>query len=162
MRRAVVPQAYYTIRELSNHAEELWVLRALGDEILRSGPGGDGDPWLREHLARDYLGCWHNPIEGMHDGYDAALCNKGLSRWANYCERGLSTLPATNARLSSNRSSAEPWKQLLPLTLRAPSHGVQMSRGLWSCCVVQRASKILTSTACTTTASTLAWRRYAA
>lgn len=83
---AVRLQAYYTIRELSNHAEELWVLRALGDEILRSGPGGDGDPWLREHLARDYLGCWHNPIQGMHDGYDAALCNKGLSRWANFCK----------------------------------------------------------------------------
>lgn len=87
-------KAYYTIRELSNHAEELWVLRALGDEILRGGSGSAlDDPWLREHMGgRDYLGCWHNPVEGMHDGYDAALCNKGLSRWANYYVEGLAEL----------------------------------------------------------------------
>ena len=48
-----------------------------------------GDPWLLEHLlgGSGYAACWHNHIE---DGdYDAALCNNGLSRWANYYVEGL-------------------------------------------------------------------------
>ena len=43
-------KAYYTIRELSNHAGELWMLRSLGSEVLRAGRGMTGDPWLLEHL----------------------------------------------------------------------------------------------------------------
>ena len=31
---------YYTIRELSDHADELWVLRSLGHEVLTKGKGG--------------------------------------------------------------------------------------------------------------------------
>ena len=30
---------YYTTRELSNHAAEIWMLRALGDEIMDNGSG---------------------------------------------------------------------------------------------------------------------------
>ena len=83
-------KAYYTIRELSNHAAELWVLRSLGDEVLRDGVGMTGDPWMREHLMSRYTACWMNPIEsGSATDYDAALCNKGLSRWANYYVEGL-------------------------------------------------------------------------
>ena len=82
-------KAYYTIRELSNHAAELWALRSLGHEVLRRGGGGTGDPWLQEHLVSGYRACWHNPIAGTTGEYDAALCNKGLSRWANYYVEGL-------------------------------------------------------------------------
>ena len=82
-------KAYYTIRELSNHATELWALRSLGHEVLRSGSGGTGDPWLQEHLVTGYRSCWHNPIAGTMGEYDAALCNTGLSRWANYYVEGL-------------------------------------------------------------------------
>ena len=31
---------YYTVRELTNRAPELWALRTLGDEVLADGPGG--------------------------------------------------------------------------------------------------------------------------
>jgi hypothetical protein len=43
---------YYTTRELSNHAEELWFLRALGDEIIDNGSGpndhGSAFVWARQ------------------------------------------------------------------------------------------------------------------
>ena len=82
-------KAYYTIRELSNHADEIWVLRSLGDEVLTRGDGG-GDPWTHEHLGSGYRACWQNPLS---DGdFDSALCNRGLSRWANYYVEGLREL----------------------------------------------------------------------
>ena len=45
---------YYTVRELSNRALEIFALRSLGDEILSYGPGG-GFSWLQEHLVSDYI-----------------------------------------------------------------------------------------------------------
>jgi len=89
-------KAYYTVRELSSWADELWVLRSLGDEVLASGRGG-GDPWTSEHLVDGYAACWQNPLS---DGtFDAALCNKGLSRWVNYYVEGLRTLLRPPVRL---------------------------------------------------------------
>ena len=79
---------YYTIRELSDHADELWVLRSLGEEVLTRGRGG-GTAWTNEHLE-DYRACWQNPLSD--GGFDSALCNDGLSRWANYYIEGLRTL----------------------------------------------------------------------
>ena len=80
-------KAYYTVRELSTHADELWVLRSLGDEVLKEGPAGGGDAWSHEHLVEDYAACWQTPLA---DGtFDAALCNTGISRWVNYYVEGL-------------------------------------------------------------------------
>ena len=85
-RRGVKVKAYYTVRELSNHAEELWVLRSLGDEIFADGVGG-GDPWANEHLVDHYAACWQTPLA---DGtFDSALCNTGISRWVNFYVEGL-------------------------------------------------------------------------
>ncbi|MBI5010869.1 MAG: hypothetical protein HZB98_14735, partial [Bacteroidia bacterium] len=50
---------YYTIRELTNHATEIWALRSLGDEILAYGRNG-GFPWLREHLVNGYNPQWYH------------------------------------------------------------------------------------------------------
>ena len=77
---------YYTIRELSNHATELFALRSLGDEIFPNG-GGGGVAWLREHLDGNYIPAWCVP-----KWQDAAIINKGPSRWANYYVEGLSWL----------------------------------------------------------------------
>ena len=42
---------YYTVRELSTSAVELWALRALrGEVIIRSKTKAAGHVWLREHL----------------------------------------------------------------------------------------------------------------
>jgi hypothetical protein len=77
---------YYTVRELSNRAPELFALRSLGDEILSKGPGG-GFSWLQEHLATDYIAAWFVP-----DLKDAAVINTGVSRWHNYYVEGLAWL----------------------------------------------------------------------
>ena len=48
---------YYTVRELTNHAPELFALKSLGHEIFSPGKGG-GYAWLQEHLDGDYIGAW--------------------------------------------------------------------------------------------------------
>lgn len=77
---------YYTVRELSNRAPELFALRSLGDEILSRGPGG-GPAWLQEHLGDDYIAGWY--VERLRD---AAVINSGVSRWHNYYVEGLDWL----------------------------------------------------------------------
>ncbi|MEO7963105.1 MAG: glycoside hydrolase domain-containing protein, partial [Gemmatimonadaceae bacterium] len=77
---------YYTVRELTNHAPELFALRSLGDEVLSGGPGG-GSSWLQEHVGKDYLSAWHVP-----EIRDAALVNSGVSRWHNFYVEGLDWL----------------------------------------------------------------------
>ena len=77
---------YNTIRELSNHAYELFALRSLGYEIFSSGPG-NGFNWLQEHIGEDYIAAWFEP--GIND---AAIVNSGMSRWHNYYVEGLDWL----------------------------------------------------------------------
>lgn len=86
-KRDVKTKIYYTIRELSNQATELWALRSLGTEILADGNGG-GYTWLREHLGTNYNPQWFTTITGMED-CDAAILTSGESRWYNYYVEGL-------------------------------------------------------------------------
>jgi hypothetical protein len=79
---------YNTIRELSYKAHELFALRSLGDEILNDGQGG-GHSWLQEHLRDRYHSAWH-----AWRVDDAAVLNKGTSRWTNYYIEGLKWLAA--------------------------------------------------------------------
>lgn len=77
---------YYTVRELTNRAPELWALRSLGDEVLASGPGG-GHSWLQEHVVDDYITGWVVP-----ELRDVALVTSGISRWHNFYVEGLQWL----------------------------------------------------------------------
>ena len=77
---------YYTVRELTNHAPELFALRSLGDEVLSGGPGG-GHSWLREHLVSNYVTGWH-----VYALKDVAVVNSGASRWHNFYLEGLDWL----------------------------------------------------------------------
>ena len=85
-RRGLKVKIYYTVRELSNRAPELFALRSLGDEIFSRGPGG-GFSWLQEHLGSDYIAAWFVPALK-----DAAIINTGISRWHNYYVEGLAWL----------------------------------------------------------------------
>ena len=81
---------YYTIRELTNYATEIWALRSLGDEILAYGKRG-GYPWLREHLVVDYQAQWYHHFPDISP--DAAVLSPfGESRWYNYYIEGLAWL----------------------------------------------------------------------
>jgi hypothetical protein len=84
--RGMKVKIYYTIRELSNHAPEIFALRSLGEEIFSSGLGG-GFSWLQEHLVSDYIAAWFVP-----ELKDAAIINSGMSRWHNYYLEGLDWL----------------------------------------------------------------------
>ena len=74
---------YDTVRELSNHAYELFALRSLGHEVFSPGAGG-GFSWLQEHLGGDYIAAWFVP-----QLKDAAIVNSGMSRWHNYYVEGI-------------------------------------------------------------------------
>jgi Family of unknown function (DUF6067) len=80
---------YNTVRELSDHAYELFALRSLGNEIYSSGPGG-GFSWLQEHVSDNYIPAWFVP-----ELKDAALINSGTNsggRWHNYYVEGMNWL----------------------------------------------------------------------
>jgi hypothetical protein len=77
---------YNTVRELSDHAYEVFALRSLGTEIYSTGPGR-GFSWLQEHLGDDYIPAWFVP-----ELKDAAVINSGMSRWHNYYVEGMNWL----------------------------------------------------------------------
>jgi hypothetical protein len=85
-RNGVKVKIYYTVRELSTRAPELFALRSLGDEVLAGGPGG-GFSWLQEHLGGNYIAGWFVPSLR-----DAAVINSGVSRWHNYYVEGVNWL----------------------------------------------------------------------
>lgn len=98
---------YYTVRELSHHAEELWAFRSLNGEIFpesgaavladqfakveeREVSDRTGGPWLREHLVDRFAPAWHQPLP---DGeVDQAIATTGLSRLHNHYIEGLAWL----------------------------------------------------------------------
>ncbi len=86
--KGIKVKLYNTIRELTYKAYELFALRSLGDEILNDGEGG-GHSWMQEHLESNYHSAWH-----AWRVDDAAMLNKGTSRWTNYYIEGLAWLAA--------------------------------------------------------------------
>ena len=86
--KGIKVKLYNTIRELTYKAYELFPMRSLGDEILNDGEGG-GHSWMQEHLEADYHSAWHAARTD-----DAAMLNKGTSRWTNYYIEGINWLAA--------------------------------------------------------------------
>jgi len=82
-RRGMRVKIYYTVRELTDHAPEIFALESLGNEVIAPGPGG-GFSWLQEHLDGNYIAGWHVP-----ERKDAAVINTGISRWHNFYVEGL-------------------------------------------------------------------------
>lgn len=84
--KGIKVKLYNTIRELTYRSHELFALKSLGDEILNDGQGG-GHTWLQEHMKSNYHSAWHATRVN-----DAAILNKGTSRWTNYYIEGLNWL----------------------------------------------------------------------
>ena len=80
---------YYTVRELSTYATELWALRALRGEVVISSQGKvAGHVWLREHLRSNYTAAWHEVLSSGE--VDAAVQTPAFtSRWDNYWIEGI-------------------------------------------------------------------------
>ena len=91
---------YYTIRELSNHAAELFPILSLRGEIVldvdphfvpQPGYCHDADCWggavyLHEHVLSNYSGCWQ---QGLSNGeIDAAVCDIVCVREGKRSETG--------------------------------------------------------------------------
>lgn len=74
---------YYTVRELTNHAPEVFALDSLNSEVFAKGPEG-GAAWLQEHVPGSYLAGWHVPTLD-----DSALVTTGMSRWLNFYVEGM-------------------------------------------------------------------------
>lgn len=103
-KKGIRTKIYYTVRELSTHAPELWALRSLGDEIFKQGNHGQladqfdkkgiggskvptGGSWLVEHFKNDYVAAWHSPLKCRN--WDMAIATQSSSRWNNYYLEGL-------------------------------------------------------------------------
>lgn len=79
---------YYTVRELSNQAAELWPLWSMREEFFAPGKG-EGGPWLREHLLGGYSPAWSSTPEGHEGNPDDSLHVTGWNRWLNYYVQSL-------------------------------------------------------------------------
>jgi len=84
--KGIKVKLYNTIRELSYKSYELFALKSLGDEIFNDGEGG-GHSWLQEHFKSHYFSAWH-----ATNVNDAAILDKGNSRWTNYYIEGINWL----------------------------------------------------------------------
>ncbi len=119
--KGIKVKLYNTIRELTYRANELFALRSLGDEILNDGEGG-GHSWMQEHLESNYHSAWH-----AWRVDDAAMLNKGTSRWTNYYIEGLAWLAANQhidgLYLDDIAFSRETVKRLVDRAARAPRRG---------------------------------------
>ena len=79
---------YYTLRELSNYAVELWAFRAVEPNMFPNQNKRGGDSWLQEHVFDDYDRAWHS-WSANTDVTDAAILTTGHSRLMNYYLEGL-------------------------------------------------------------------------
>jgi hypothetical protein len=74
---------YYTTRELTSMAPEIWAFRSLGNEILTGGPGG-GWSWLRDHFGGDYTYVWYIVYGDLLPADAAIQTSVGMNRFYNY------------------------------------------------------------------------------
>lgn len=93
---------YYTVRELSVRAAEIFALRSLGHEILPAATklsAGGGASWLSDHFddPDSYAAAWYTRLHDERTRFDQAIEDNGVSRWANYYLEGLRWLLADSS-----------------------------------------------------------------
>lgn len=92
---------YYTIRELSSHAPEIFAFAAQQGEILvdedpytivqpgyaHSWNTHGGSAFLHQHMVSHYGACWQQTL--TNGEIDPSVCTRGVSRLFNYYLEGL-------------------------------------------------------------------------
>lgn len=86
--RGIRVKYYYTLRELTNYAVELWAFRAVEPNMFPNRDRRGGSAWLQEHVFSDYDRAWHS-WSANTDITDAAMHTTGNSRLMNYYLEGL-------------------------------------------------------------------------
>lgn len=89
--RGMKTKYYYTLRELSNYAVELWAFRAVEPSMFPTSNKRGGNAWLWEHVVDNYDKAWDSWSSGT-DITDAAILTTGNSRLMNYYLEGLNWL----------------------------------------------------------------------
>lgn len=84
--RDLAVKLYYTVRELTTRAPELFALKSLGDEVFVDGPGG-GHAWLQEHFKDHYIAAWYALAVR-----DTSVIDGILSRRHNFYVEGMNWL----------------------------------------------------------------------
>jgi len=94
---------YYTTRELTVNAPEIWAFRSLNDEIIYPGPGKDvrtvinpkgPHPWLVNRFKENFIPAWKCALtQGRYTGaQDVAVITTPESRLDNFYLEGLNWL----------------------------------------------------------------------
>jgi hypothetical protein len=92
---------YYTIRELSSRAVEMFAFKAMQGEILVDQDPYDivqpgyahawnthgGAAYLHQHMVTHYGACWQQ--SESNGEWDPSMCSRGVSRLFNYYVEGL-------------------------------------------------------------------------
>ncbi|NLB17277.1 MAG: hypothetical protein GX825_00715, partial [Syntrophomonadaceae bacterium] len=86
--RGMKVKYYYTLRELTCYAVELWAFRAVEPNMFPNKNKRGGSSWLQEHVFSDYDRAWHSWSVNT-DITDAAIFTTGNSRLMNYYLEGL-------------------------------------------------------------------------
>ncbi|MBB5441100.1 hypothetical protein HDC92_004805 [Pedobacter sp. AK017] len=98
--KGIKTKLYYTTREISVNAPEIWAMRALGDEIIYPGPGmatrtlvnpNGVHPWLGQNLKKDFIPGWVATFtSGKYKGrQDLSILTRPDSRLNNFFLGGL-------------------------------------------------------------------------
>ncbi|MFV0482755.1 MAG: glycoside hydrolase domain-containing protein, partial [Bacteroidales bacterium] len=93
-------KVYYTTRELTVNAPEIWAMRSLNGEVIFPGPGKDAKtvvnkegphPWLIENFKEDFIPAWKCTFkDGPYKGrQDLSVITVPDSRLNNFYLEGL-------------------------------------------------------------------------
>ena len=94
---------YYTVKELTVRAHEIWAFKSLGGEIFPSayetglsfqGSIPYADEWLAKYMQEKYITAWRQKVTdgGYIDETEISLMTAPMSRWNNYYLEGLKWL----------------------------------------------------------------------
>lgn len=76
---------YNTMRELSNHCDELFAMSAFNETFVLDAsaadpgalpPVGKGADWLQEHLVAGYTPAWSTPVQKYVDDANSSHAHR--------------------------------------------------------------------------------------
>ena len=133
---------YYTVRELSSRAVEIFAFLAQQGEILVSQdpyiivqPGyahewntHGGSAWLHQHAGSSYAACWQQTESNGE--WDPSMCSIGVSRLFNYYVEGLFYGMNQSPHMNGNYYDGTNFPRQAMLRIRRAANAGAAARGL--------------------------------